>query len=357
MKGFGAILTVFYIAGVFWTQAIRSDEPKGSFFKKSLHHTGEGMRYWYERPDGFKSITDIPYKDLGCKDCHIQTCDQCHLKMVDEEATFSTKKAQEMETCLVCHTREKLSFQLDKKQNRVDVHVAADMACADCHHGHDVHGDGTFYNSMRDPGAVEARCDGCHMSESSGAPVYDEDLLSHSVHGDKLDCAACHVQNTMACFNCHFSNFLKTKTKKGNFLATKDWMLLINFKDRVTSGTAMTLVHDEKTFVTYGPYFTHSVASKGRTCAECHDNEAVRKMAHGGKVPIAQFEDGKVTFWKGVIPTIHQYLEWQFLEKKDDQWIPIATEGEPAVQYSVYGKPLTLEQLEKLAQPMEEDEE
>ena len=355
MKRPWILFVVFFLGVLWWMHIAESDELKNSFFHKSLHHTGEGMRYWYEQPDGFMAITGIPYKDLSCKNCHIQTCDQCHLKKEDEKATFSTEKAREMETCLTCHTREKLAFKFDKEQDRTDVHIASNMTCAPCHRGHDVHGDGTFYNSMRDPGAVEASCDGCHMVESTGAPVYDTDLFSHTVHGDKLDCATCHVQNTMACYNCHFSKFLETKTKKGNFLATKDWMLLINHRGKVTSGTAMTLVHDDKTFVTYGPYFTHSVMADGRTCGDCHNNEAVRKMSKGEKIPVAQFNDGKITFWKGVIPTIHENLEWQFLDKKDDQWIPLAVEGEPAVQYSVYGKPLSAEQLEKLAQPMEEE--
>ena len=34
-----------------------------SFYHKSLHATGEGMRYWYEKEDGFMQITGIPYAD------------------------------------------------------------------------------------------------------------------------------------------------------------------------------------------------------------------------------------------------------------------------------------------------------
>ncbi len=38
-----------------------------SFFNKSLHHTTEGMRYWYEEQGGFRNITGIPYAELDCK--------------------------------------------------------------------------------------------------------------------------------------------------------------------------------------------------------------------------------------------------------------------------------------------------
>ena len=33
-------------------------------FEKSLHRTGEGMRYWYEKNDGFMSVTGMPYAQL-----------------------------------------------------------------------------------------------------------------------------------------------------------------------------------------------------------------------------------------------------------------------------------------------------
>jgi hypothetical protein len=38
---------------------------------KSLHYTGEGMRYWYEEPGGFMDVTRIPYNELDCSSCHV----------------------------------------------------------------------------------------------------------------------------------------------------------------------------------------------------------------------------------------------------------------------------------------------
>jgi len=49
-----------------------------AIFKKSLHSTTEGMRYWYEENGGFKDVTGIPYSELDCKSCHIETCEKCH---------------------------------------------------------------------------------------------------------------------------------------------------------------------------------------------------------------------------------------------------------------------------------------
>ena len=50
-----------------------SNQPSlTSFFTKSLHYTGEGMRRWYEEEGGFMEITKIPYDELNCKKCHVK---------------------------------------------------------------------------------------------------------------------------------------------------------------------------------------------------------------------------------------------------------------------------------------------
>ena len=60
-------------------------------FSKSLHYTGEGMRYWYEKDDGLKSITNIPYDQLTCKQCHVKSCDVCHTKKQDQKCSYSVE--------------------------------------------------------------------------------------------------------------------------------------------------------------------------------------------------------------------------------------------------------------------------
>ena len=60
----------------------------------------------------------------------------------------------------------------------------------------------------------------------------------------------------------------------------------MNYKGKVTSGIGMSLVYQGKPFVVYGPYFTHSVVKKGRSCEDCHKNEAVEKMKKGEQVPM-----------------------------------------------------------------------
>ncbi len=63
-----------------------------------------------------------------------------------------------------------------------------------------------FYHSMREPKALKVACVTCHAA--------DQSIEAHTVHGDKVDCAACHVENTVACLNCHFDTFLETKSRK-----------------------------------------------------------------------------------------------------------------------------------------------
>ncbi|MDY6967634.1 MAG: hypothetical protein SVR08_03110 [Spirochaetota bacterium] len=351
MKNSGIILKTIYIGLISCVLFFGCKESKPQseiecFFKKSLHFTTDGMRYWYEKEGGFKDITNISYDKLDCKNCHVKGCDTCHAEKKGNYLLYSVKKSKDMGICLNCHSREKVTFAIGKKTKTLDVHIANGMTCVDCHSGSDIHGDGNLYKSMRDTGAVKASCDNCHKGEISKT-------RSHTVHKGKLDCASCHVKNSTTCLNCHFDNFLKTGKRKGNFIPpTQEWMILINYKGKVTSGNVQTLVYDDNKFIAYAPYFTHAVQGKGKQCKECHANKAVRLMEKGKNIPMMSFKDGKIEQWKGVVPLIADRLEWIFLNKKDDKWVPIENKRSVKVQYSEYGEPLTDDQLKRLASPV-----
>ena len=336
-------------------------EPQGcgALFPKSLHYRGEGMRYWYEKSDGLMQYTKVPYDQLNCKTCHVKSCDSCHLEPREDAMTFSVAKARNMETCLPCHSREKLAMKMDAAAGQPDVHFDAGMGCADCHDGMDVHGDGTAYTSMRQPGAVKASCENCHTEEGTDAPAFDRTTVSHSQHAKDLDCAACHVQSTMACLNCHFGAFLKTGEKKGNFIPAKNWTLLMNYNGKVTSASAMTFVHRDKApadapavpFIAYAPYFTHSVTAAGRMCDDCHGTEAAVRIAAGETVRVNTFANGGLDNIEGVVPVVPDGLTWTFLDKKDGEWVELPVNGPVATQMVGYGTPLTTAQVRKLAKP------
>ena len=353
------VISALLLPGVslFAESTLDSNQPcLTSFFTESLHFTGEGMRRWYEEEGGFMQITKIPYNQLDCKTCHLKSCDQCHAKKKGAKLVFSPLKARDMNTCLPCHSREGLTFKFDGERESLDVHLAAGMVCADCHWRYDIHGDGRFRPSMRHPKGVRASCQTCHVEQQKESPVFDPDTVSHEVHGDKLDCAACHVRDTMACYNCHFDRFLETGTKKGNFLPMKDWLLLINYQGKVTSGSVMTLVYQNKKFIAYVPYFTHSVASQGRSCDECHANRAVQEIKRGKTMTVVDFKQGKVATWKGVVPVVEGKLEWAFLNRTEKGWEQITTRDNPLVQFAAYGSALTEEQFNKMAEKVTVEE-
>jgi hypothetical protein len=338
-----AVLTLVGLGG--WALAEEQD-----CFSSSLHHTGEGMRYWYEADDGFMAITGTPYQDLGCKGCHVEGCNTCHLEQTDERLSYSGEKARSSKTCLKCHAREKATIKYDEMVKCPGVHAKAFMTCMDCHSTQEVHGNGKVYHSMRQPTAMDAACTNCHTTDSDTYPTVPQ-TRSHTVHGDELTCNACHVQNTIACYNCHFGVLAETKSKPKSFATkVKDFLLLVKYRGQVTSGTMQTLVGKQnEPFITYVPYFTHSVMSEGRQCEGCHGTEAATTLAASKDFTPATFSNGKLEFYKGVIPLVPGLLNWPFLEKKDGQWIPFEPTKRPLIQMGVYAEPFTQEELKKLA--------
>ena len=327
------ILILFLVAFI----KVYNVQAKKSFFCKGLHYTGKGMQTGYER--GLMKITKIPYYKLTCKKCHVKNCDVCHAKKEGKIWKYSVFEAKKNKTCVKCHRRAKVAALLAKKQGIKDVHFSKGIMCGDCHRGSDVHGKGISYKSMLEPGAVEASCSQCHTE------VQLEKVSAHKVHKGKLDCLACHVANSIACLNCHFNY---RAHKKGNFFPYLNFLLLVNHNGKVTAGTAMTIVYNGKKFIVYAPYFTH-VITKGRSCKDCHGNEAVKLITQGKKVPMFTYKKGKAKTWKGVVPVVKGKLEWIYLDKKSVKgpWIPLNTTP-TSVQWW-YCKPLTKEQLKKLS--------
>ncbi len=325
-------------------------EEKEKCFLSSLHHTGEGMRFWYEAKDGFMAITGIPYKELTCKNCHVKDCSDCHLEKTKDGLVYSTEKARLSQTCLKCHARAKATIKHDEMMDCIGPHASAFLDCVDCHTKKEIHGDGKVYHSMRELGAMEAACSDCHTNDAVDYPVVSESK-SHTVHKGKLACNACHVQNTISCYNCHFGELAKTKRKPKSFVKiVKDFFLLVKYDGKVTSGTLQTLVgENNEPFIIYVPYFTHSIMSQGRKCEQCHNTEAVQDLAASKKFTPAVFENGNLTFYKGVIPLAPNLLEWPFLEKKDGKWVEFKPKKKPLIQLGLYAAPFSKAELKKMA--------
>ncbi|MGB7062533.1 MAG: hypothetical protein WBF13_09320, partial [Candidatus Zixiibacteriota bacterium] len=237
--------------------------------------------------------------------------------------------------------REKKMLGIDRERNELDVHSARGMQCTDCHTAKEMHGDGVAYSSMKQTGAMEVKCGDCHPEVTPSA--------SHTVHGERLDCAVCHVRRVATCYNCHF----ETQVKEGKKISipTTDWVFLINYDGKVTSGNFQSLAYQGRTFVTYAPHFSHSIMKEGRVCSECHGTKIAKRLAKK-KQKLTWYEKGELQSVKGVIPVVDGKLDLLFLDRKDGEWIPLKNAPSPVVQYSGYGTPLSDEQLKKLAQRM-----
>lgn len=332
---------------VFCCISSNSDAQEDSFFKKSLHYTTDGMSYWYDKNNGgLETLTGIPYDDkrLDCLNCHISSCDRCHRVEVDKKLYYSTDNARKLELCLGCHKREKAIIDINTKKNELDVHASKDMKCTDCHKSSDIHGDGNVYESMKQQGAISKGCDDCHK--------VIKESISHRIHGDRLECKACHISRVVSCTNCHIDTLVKDKKRVD--IKVTDWVFLINYNGKVTSANMQNfVVGDNRTFLVFAPQNSHSIMKNGRRCDDCHGTDIVGQMMNG-KLRLTWFEEGMVKNQKGVIPVVDGILyEAVYQNYVDGKWIPIKDPLPAQIQYAGYGKPLTKEQLKKLSRKMQ----
>jgi hypothetical protein len=340
-----AVVMVVVISLGFVTSIYSQESKEGEcFFYSSLHATAKGMDYWYGKAQGgIEAVSGIPYSELTCKNCHLSSCDVCHKEEVNGKLTYSVEVAKDQQKCLSCHAREaQMIMKIDKEANTPDVHFANGMKCMDCHTGREMHGDSIAYNSMKEIGAMDVKCERCHESVNQS--------ISHTVHGTKLDCKACHVRHVVSCNNCHFETMIKEKKRVAQ--PVSDWKFLMNYNGKVTAANMQTFVLPEnKTFLIFAPQFSHSIKKEGDKCEDCHGIDNVKKVRKNN-IRLTWLEKGKVLQAHGIIPVVDgiQYHS-VFQNYENGTWTPISNAMEPKVQYVGYGTPLTKEQLSELAKP------
>ena len=325
----------------------------------SLHGTGYGMDYVYK--DGMARLTGVPYANLGCKNCHATGCASCH--DVDEQGEpLLGGKENEAATCYACHSRQKtMQTKINPAKGDEDVHLAAGFACGDCHTSNEMHGDGQSYNSFLQAGFSETKCENCH--DVAGL----SQMPGHMLHaGTTVDCAACHVKRVVTCYNCHF-NAEVMHNKKAHYGAMTDFVLLVkNAEGKITTGTFQTLdwVDDvtdpestTRTQLTVAPYYAHTVTSSGRTCNDCHKNEAIKEYEETGKIQFTWWDEteGKIKHKTGVIPYIDGTLEMTFVRPSDPaaappyaptDWVVVGTDMD--LEHKLAG-PLSAEEIDKMS--------
>ena len=342
VKYFPMLVTIISIISITSLFSQETQEPE-CIFKSSLHYTAGGMGYWYDKSQGgLETITGVSYNDLGCKNCHISTCDVCHKTEMNGKAVYSNEPAKNQDMCLKCHAREASMMKINEKTNTPDVHFAAGMQCMDCHTTREMHGDGVKYLSMKQPGAMDVNCEQCHDKITQAT--------SHKIHGNNLDCKACHVQQVVSCTNCHF----ETMVNEGKRVAipVSGWEFLMNYDGKVTSANMQTfVVPGNKTFMIFAPQFSHSVSKQGKKCEDCHNNSNVEKI-NNGTINLTWLENGKVEQVKDVIPVVDGVkYNTVYQNYSNGNWTPIENPPDPKVQYVSFGTPLTKEQLKRLTMP------
>ncbi len=319
----------------------QQDEGDTTIFGTSLHRTSRGMGYWYDKANGgLERVTGIPYHQLTCKNCHVASCDACHRTEKGGIQSYTTEAARNREICLSCHKREASIMQIDSSANLLDVHAENGMECMSCHSARDVHGDGIEYASMKQPGAMDAECSRCHGSVSH--------TVSHTVHGQKLDCKACHERHVVSCTNCHFETILKEDKRVS--IPKSGWIFLMNYQGKVTSANMQSfVVGGPKTFLMFAPQHSHSIMGEGRTCTQCHASDIVQQVRNGS-VRLTWMEQGEVKNIQGVIP-VTDGVRWNlvFQDYQDGKWIQIKNAPAPELQYAGFGSPLSSDQMKSLA--------
>ncbi|GAB4566325.1 MAG: hypothetical protein Kow0047_17590 [Anaerolineae bacterium] len=279
----------------------------------SLHHTTGGMAHWYSAENGgFEALTGIPYDDLSCKNCHVNPddCSSCHVKQGGG--------APPQSKCLACHGRQRAEIA---QEVITDVHRdEMGFQCVTCHDANDVHGDGQVHNSMLEPGVIAADCADCHVEVAQNA--------AHSVHAENMDCAACHVQNVVSCYNCHFDTEVAEQKKVAN-RQVPNWKFLVKRDGKVTVGNVMTMVYQDKSFVALAPFYGHSVVKPDpeTICNECHNSAIVKEYQESGAMTVTWWDEAekKVMNYAGVIPVpsnFQEAMKFTFVTKDaDGNWV------------------------------------
>lgn len=322
--------------------------PWDEYAATSLHVTGMGKQTFYGAvPNGgFEHYSGVPYQDLSCRTCHEPAstggCQACH-----EEADpqlGATVDATLEGVCGKCHSRQKAEALV---HGFTDVHRELGMGCMDCHSLEDVHGDGTEYASMLEPGAIDASCLDCHGTMRANE--------AHTTHLSTVACAACHTRSVVTCYNCHFETQVQVDQKKAYGQFT-DWLFLVNRNGKVDVANLQSLTHGGNSMVSFAPFYAHTITRNAwGGCVGCHGNEAVTDWFDDGVMDVVWFDqgEGKLQHREGIIPLPPDYasggmlFEFMDLEAPGGSTWSFMKSGADRIRL-LYGEPLTQEQMEAL---------
>jgi len=322
----------------------------------SLHGTSDGMRWWFEEPDGFGALSGLSYDDTGCNSCHVYAtgegamgtedgCSSCHA------ADFSVDMPA---ACFRCHSRQSVEANV---MELTDVHTDSEQlnGCYGCHGFDEIHGDGTSYDAMYSAGQFKNDCEDCHSGDN--APPSN---AAHSMHLDSLHCDSCHMQTVITCYNCHFDSLVDEHVKRA-YQPMNGFVMLANDVDsgKIRPVSYQSVVYGEHQFIAFGAYHSHSVTEVGRSCAECHGdgfsgNAIMEELNTTGKIAVTEWDPaanegaGGIVHAQGVIPFVPDVFSYAFVDYDSgtETWSPTGV-ADFDYQYGLI-EPLTQDQIMSL---------
>jgi hypothetical protein len=330
-------------------QAPTGDNQRREAFASSLHHTGRGLAFWYSKEQkGLEGLTGRPYEKLACKQCHVGSCQGCHQPVKKGKGQPERLGPVEPKTCLQCHDRL-AALQAQMRENKKeDVHAALAMTCLDCHTSREMHGDGKVYQSQKQPGALDARCDRCHQEIGNS--------YSHRKHGGKVSCQACHAHTVLSRTSTQFEAL--AGEGKRVYVPQTDWVFLMSRGGELAAaGLETWVLADGRTLLSFTPDGSHASGRTGRKCGECHGSDWMFQ-AQKGKVNLSWTEKEELKKGEGLVPVlegasyglVHQKFE-------NGKWSPLENPGLPVVQYAGYGGPVSDKHFRKMLKEKSEKPE
>jgi len=345
-------------------------------FETSLHGARGGKLTFYEGTadePGFGAISGVDFDTLPCVRCHAKNfadgtpvdaatyepgCRDCHAD--PDNPTSDVPES----VCFGCHARIGAEKSLADAgvSHMTDVHRDAGMVCMDCHSEAQVHGDGTVYASVQDPGLPHPECDDCHKA-GGRAPEPSTSVTEHLIHMANIDCAACHSQSVVSCDSCHFETEIQQDFKRFYGPPPRHgFVYLVNGADgKVTTASTQSLTFGDKAFITIAPFFGHTITASGRHCDDCHASAKVNEYFDTGSVRATEFVDGVMNGPEGLIPVppdwketlLYDYARYipEDLTPTDPPFIAENWERlEPGeeLRQMLFATPLTQEQMDRL---------
>jgi len=236
-------------------------------YSTSLHYTWNGIEHEYAKGAGEDFGLTVPD---GCRKCHtpLKDCEVCH--------TDNPHNGEiSMDTCLHCHKKRpgpnycgKLAGHKEAEGLTPDVHYEAGMTCIDCHTADEIHGGG-----VNERLAVQVQCEDCHTTIL--------DIPAHTLHSDKVDCAACHSAWHQTCVNCHL------ETSKTDSSTTDLFYLGMGHEGKIVPFYNMTMTYENKTVTHWVERTPHTITKDAHDCGFCHGkSERFVTEDMGGKIMI-----------------------------------------------------------------------